>query len=675
MSSYPLDSAGPVCLRRLKPDDIRAWCARLSRRGWLGIFRSSLLACGAALATGVPVAGESSRGAGASGEEPPPNVVFILADDLGWMDLGCYGSTFFETPNLDGLAEQGMRFTQAYVASPLCAPARSSIITGLDPARTGMTFPDIGHQEVRLEKRLRPQAPADEPFLHADPVTVLSTEYFSLGKAFKEAGYVTGHFGKWHLGRPPYSPLQHGFDVDIPHTNAPGPLLHGWFHPFHVWPGHGERGDNLEDLLAIEAAEFILENKDRPFFLNYWAFQVHSPWEAKEEQIERYADKAEEDALQRNPVYAGMVETFDDAVGTLMEALDEAGVRDNTVIVFLSDNGPFVAAHPAPVMMEGFTRIPPTSVLPLRGGKNTLYEGGIRIPQIIIWPGVTEPGSVTDELAFSNDFYPTFVDMFGWADSRFPDFDGVSLRPLLEGTGSARDEIFAHFPHRQDTRPYEQMPFPNSPAPATSLRKGDWKIIRFFADGEEGADRFELYNLKEDLGETNDLAGAEPERAAELNTLLDERLEETEAVIPRRNPAYGEPERSGGWQSSPDAIVTPIEGALHVESIGNDPWISTRDLPADARGPFTLRLRMKSNADGEGRVYFTSRPGADFNERHALPFSVTHDGRTHEYQVEIPVAMLSGLRIDPANTPGEIAIIGIDLFDGSGEKIRLSDDF
>lgn len=637
-------------------------------------FNHHLLGCGVAVAASLLWAVEISAGAIVREAQAPPNVVFILADDLGWKDLGSYGSTFYETPNIDALAERGMRFTQAYVASPLCAPARSSIITGLDPARTGMTFPDIGHQVVRLEKGLHPSAPPDEPFLYADPVTVLSTDYFTLGKAFKEAGYATGHYGKWHLGNPPYSPLQHGFDIDIPHTNAPGPLLHGFFYPFPIWPGHGEPGDHLEDLLAVEAARFILENKDRPFFLNYWAFQVHSPWEAKEEQIERYAAKAEAGALQRNPVYAGMVESLDDAVGTLMNALDEAGVRENTVIIFLSDNGPFVAAHPAPVMAEGFTDIPPTSVLPLRGGKNTLYEGGIRVPQIIIWPGVTEPGSVTDELAFSNDFFPTFVEMFGWQDPRFPDFDGVSLRSVLEGTGSVRDEIFCHFPHRQDTRSYEQMTWPQSPAPAASLRKGDWKIIRFFADGEDGAHRFELYNLQEDLGEINDLAAVELERGAELNALLDARLAETDAVIPRQNPAYGT-QSQGGWQSSPDAIATRIDGALHLESIGNDPWISTHELPADARGPFTLRLRMKSTAGGEGRLYFTDRPRAAFSERQALPFPVTHDGRAHDYQVEIPVMSLFGFRIDPANTLGAIAIIRIELLDGAGKKITLSDEF
>jgi arylsulfatase A-like enzyme len=615
-----------------------------------------------------------SENAGVPEEGAPPNVVFILADDLGYFDLSVYGSEFYETPHIDALAGQGLRFTQAYVASPLCAPTRSSIMTGLDPARTGMTYPDVGHQVVHLDKGLQTPGPATGPFLLAEPVTVLNTDYFTLGEAFKAAGYVTGHYGKWHLGAPPHSPLEHGFAVDIPHTNAPGPLLHGFFHPFHVWPGKGEDGDHLEDLLAGQAARFILENKDRPFFLNYWAFQVHSPWEAKEEQIERYAAKADSESLQRNPVYAGMVESLDEAVGTLLAALDEAGVRENTVIVFLSDNGPFVAAHPAPVMDPRFTEVPPTSVLPLRGGKKTLYEGGIRVPQIIVWPGLTEPGSVTDALSHSNDFFPTFVDLLGWEDPRLPAFDGVSLRSALMGGPGERESIFAHFPHRQDTRPYENMPFPNSSAPAASLRVGDWKLIRFFAAAPDGSDRFELYNLANDLSEVRDLAAVERAQARHLNARLDAILTDRQAVIPVVNPTHrARQEASAPWQVSPQAEARAVDGALHILSKGRDPWISTRALDANASGPFQLTLEMNSHAAGEGRVYFVPRAHAGFNETQSIAFPITHDGQPHVYTLEIDTDSLTGLRIDPANQPGELALIGIQLTDREGNSVTLPD--
>jgi len=615
------------------------------------------------------------RGAEASDPAPrPPNVVFILADDLGYFDLSAYGSEFHETPHIDSLAESGMRFTQAYVASPLCAPTRSSIMTGLDPARTGMTYPDIGHQVVRLEKALQARAPAAQAQLFAEPVTVLDTDYLTLGEAFEAAGYATGHYGKWHLGKPPYSPLEHGFEVDVPHTNAPGPLLNGFFHPFHVWPGKGEPGDHLEDLLAAEAAEFILEHKDEPFFLNYWAFEVHSPWQAKEEQIARYSAKADPDSRQRNPVYAGMVESLDDAVGTILAALDEAGVRENTVIVFLSDNGPLIAAHPAPVMDARFTEIPPTSVLPLRGGKGTLYEGGIRIPQIIVWPGLTKPGSVSEALSHSNDFFPTFADLLGWEDPRLPDFDGFSLGPVLRGGEGPRDFVFAHFPHRQDTRPYEDMPAPNSAAPAASLRVGDWKLIRFFADGEEGADRFELYDLAADPGETRNLAAAEPEQTRRLNARLDAILADRGAVLPVPNPGHRiRPPSLGPWEVGPQTDLAWADGTLRIHAFGRDPWISTRKLPQDARGPFLLTVELTSDAGGEGRLYFATRAGEGFSEQRTVGFPVAHDGRPEVLTIPIEAPTLGGLRLDPANQPGDITIHRMELTDREGNPVALPD--
>jgi arylsulfatase A-like enzyme len=251
---------------------------------------------------------------GSAADVPPrPNIVFILADDLGSNDVGCYGSTFHETPNIDALARSGMRFTQAYSASPFCSPTRASIVTGLHPARIGITAPACDAPEVILEKGLDPSARPDRKMLSARSVTRLKREYYTLAEALKDAGYVTGHFGKWHLGQEPYSPLQQGFDVDVPHTPAPSPMPKGFFHPFPVWKGHGKPGDHLEDLLANQAVEFIEKNKARPFFLNYWSFEVHSPWQAKQEQIEKYRAKARPAAHQRNLMREWR--TLDDAVG------------------------------------------------------------------------------------------------------------------------------------------------------------------------------------------------------------------------------------------------------------------------------------------------------------------------------------------------------------------------
>ncbi len=466
------------------------------------------------------------------------NVVFILADDLGVHDLSLYGSTFYETPNIDALAQRGMKFNRASAASPLCSPTRSSILTGLSPARTGITAPNCHLPEVVLEKATVPSAAPAQKALAATSITRLKTDYFSLAKAFKADGYTTAHFGKWHLGPEPYSPLQHGFDTDIPHTSAPSPLPKGYFYPFPVWKDHGKPGDNLEDLVADEAVKFIEQHdRTRPFFLNYWAFEVHSPWQAKDKQVAKYRAKAIPAALQRNPVYAGMVETLDEVVGRLVAALKKTGALDRTVIVFTSDNGPYNIPN-QPYMPAEFHQVPVSSALPLRGGKGTIYEGGTRVPLLVVWPGRVRPGTESSALFQTTDFFPTFADLFGWklpADLRF---DGVSQRVALTENQNARAELFCHFPHGNAAKDYEGMLVSSSAAPASSLRVGDWKLIRFYCDQADQSDRHELFDLAADPGETRDLAAAHSARVKTMSARLDQILKDTGAVIPLRNPAY-----------------------------------------------------------------------------------------------------------------------------------------
>ena len=466
-----------------------------------------------------------------------PNVVFILADDLGVNDLSLYGSKFHETPNIDALAKRGMKFERAYSASPLCSPTRSSILTGLYPARLGITAPNCHLPEVLLEKSSATRGGPAQKALAANSVTRLKTDYYTLAKAFKADGYTTAHFGKWHLGAEPYSPLEHGFDNDIPHTSAPSPLGKGFFHPFPVWKNHGKPGDHLEDLLAEEAVAFIAKNKHRPFFLNYWAFEVHSPWQAKEKQIDKYRAKATPTSLQRNPVYAGMLETLDEVVGRLVTALEKAAVLENTVIIFTSDNGPFF--HPNNVHMpEEFHEVPVSSAQPLRAGKGTIYEAGTRVPLLVVWPGKVRPGSVSQALVQSTDFFPTLADLLGWTLPATVRFDGVSQRLAFEKNQAVRREIFCHFPHGNSAKDYEGMAAPTSAAPASSVRVGDWKLIRFYCDNADQTDRHELFNLADDPGETRDVAAAHPDRVKQLAARLNVILRETSAVIPSPNPAY-----------------------------------------------------------------------------------------------------------------------------------------
>jgi arylsulfatase A-like enzyme len=463
-----------------------------------------------------------------------PNLVFIMADDLGWRDIGCFGNTFHRTPHLDKLAARGVKFTQAYAANPLCSPTRSSVLTGLYPARTGITAPVCHLPQVILEKGLAKGNPKT-PVLVAESVTRLKTDYTTLPEILRDAGYATGHFGKWHLGAEPYSPLQHGFEVDFPAWPGPGPAgsyVAPWAPSF---PQKGKPGEHIEDTTAEAAAKFIREHKDEPFFVNYWQFSVHAPYDAKDELVAKYRGLADPNNPQRNPVYAAMVESLDDAVGRVLTALEESGVLEKTVIVFFSDNGGVswggkgqAAEHKSARFQADMTS-PPTSNLPLRNGKASLYEGGVREPCIVVWPGVTQPGTSNDTLIQSIDWMPTLLDIAGVPMPAEVKPDGLSLVPVLKGEKLSRDTLFCHFPH--DTPASGQKP-------GASVRRGDMKLIRLFAQNDDGSDQFELYDLKTDLGETKNLAAEKPELVRELAALLDGFLKDTAAVIPRRNPAY-----------------------------------------------------------------------------------------------------------------------------------------
>jgi arylsulfatase A-like enzyme len=455
-----------------------------------------------------------------------PNVIFILADDLGWSDTELYGTTkFYETPNINRLAERGIRFTNAYSANPLCSPTRASIMTGLEPGRIGFTSA-AGHvKNVVLEKKLRKTGKPTQKALMAESLTRLDTKYKTLAETIKEAGYVTGHFGKWHMGDEDYSPLVHGFDIDIPHVpSAPGPpggYMAPWAYPDNLDFDPHMPNEHIEDRMSEEAIAFLEEHKDEQFFLNYWAFSVHGPWQGKAELIEKYKRKADPDNPQRTPVYGAMVQSLDEAVGSLLDAVDRLGIAENTIIVFYSDNGGCMYAT-----VDG---IPPTSNLPLRNGKATIYEGGSRVPCAVIWPGKIEPNSSSDALITSTDWYPTLLAMLDIKKPEGLQLDGYNQLPALLGESGPRERVFCHFPH--------YFPKPQN-IPSIYVREGDWKLIRFFCDNNDQSDRFELYNLKDDIGETKDLSKENLKKVKKLNKLISNYLKETEAVVPVPNPAY-----------------------------------------------------------------------------------------------------------------------------------------
>jgi arylsulfatase A-like enzyme len=594
-----------------------------------------------------------------------PNLIYIMADDLGWRDLGCFGSNYHQTPHLDQLAAKGTKFTRAYAANPLCSPTRSSVLTGLWPARTGITAPVCHLPNVLLDKQLSPGNPKQR-VLTADSVTRLDTSYLTLPEILRTSGYRTAHFGKWHLGPEPYSPLQHGFDLDWPHSNGPGPAgsyVAPWRYPANL-SVESKPGEHIEDRLADEVVRFIHENKTKPFFINYWQFSVHSPYDAKDELVAKYRRLIDPANPQRNPVYAAMVESLDDSIGKVMAAVEECGLAQNTVIVFYSDNGGVSwggkgAEEHKSARFQADMKSPPTSNLPLRNGKASLYEGGVRVPCIVVWPGVTQPGSSNATVIQSIDWMPTLLEIAGIPLPPEIKPDGRSLVPILMGGKLHREAIYTHFPH--DTPASGQHP-------GTSVRRGDWKLIRLFAGNTDGSDALELYDLALDLSETTNLAQAMPEIAHELNTLITAFLTETKAVIPKLNPSYrptspkaAQSTEVAGWSISNDTQLTVERGELIITSTGKDPWLANRKLAINQPGAKTLKLRMTSTAAGPGLVYYSTADKPAFNIASTANFTINHDGSEHEYTIPLPTSPLTALRIDPGNAPGKIIIHSLSV--------------
>jgi arylsulfatase A-like enzyme len=443
-----------------------------------------------------------------------PNFVFILIDDLGWADVGCFGSQFYETPNIDRLAAQGMRFTDGYAACAVCSPTRASIMTGKYPARLHITDWIAGEGDKPANKL---KIPDWQKFLPLTETTV--------AKALKTAGYTTGSVGKWHLGGPEYFPEHHGFDVNVAGSNAGHPASYFW--PYEGknntvtgLKAGGKEGEYLTDRLTDEAEKFIEQNKAKPFFLYFAHYAVHTPLMARADKLAKYQAKPPVDE-QQNAKYAAMVESVDDSVGRILKQLDALGLADNTVVVFMSDNGGLWPMS--------------TANAPLRAGKGYPYEGGIREPLIIKWPGMAKPGATCRVPVSSIDFFPTLLEIAGVP--RPGAVDGVSLVPLLKQTGTIqREALYWHYPHYwggQRTTPYGV------------IRAGDWKLIEFYEDM-----RVELYDLKADLGEARDLAKDKPEKAAELREKLHAWRQAVGAQMPTPNPNYN-PAAPAGKKKKP----------------------------------------------------------------------------------------------------------------------------
>ncbi len=456
-----------------------------------------------------------------------PNIIFILMDDLGWRDLSCYGSTFYETPCVDRLARDGIRFTDAYAACPVCSPTRASIMSGKYPARIGVTnYIDHGDSHPSRGRVI------DTPYIKELPLAEAS-----VATALRDGGYQTWHVGKWHLGREQTWPLQHGFDANIGGCDMGCPY-HGYFSPYKITTlPEGPDGEYLTDRLTDEAIHLLRERSpDKPFFLNLWHYAPHTPIQAPQHLIEKYQAKAKRLKLdqinpivegeafpcehkkhlqiqrrivQSSPEYAAMIESVDSNIGRLLDALDQIGQRDNTIVIFTSDNGGLSTAESSP-----------TCNFPLAEGKGWMYEGGTREPLIVRWPGEIKADSTCDSPMTSPDFYPTLLESAGLKLLPDQHRDGVSILPLLKGESQIRGPIFWHYPHYGN----------QGGTPGCSVRDGDWKLIEFFEHG-----RLELYNLRDDASEAVDLADSEPKIRGRLHQLLIDWRSSIEAKTPERN--------------------------------------------------------------------------------------------------------------------------------------------
>lgn len=609
-----------------------------------------------------------------SGADAEPNVVFILADDLGWADSEPYGSRFHQTPQLNRLADQGMRFTNAYVANPLCSPTRASILTGQYPARLRFTTPGGHLPQPVLDATIPAEGPPNQPATHAQSNTRLPNEVLTLGELFRDAGYRTAFMGKWHLGTAPHIPENQGFDAVVGGRHHPGPPPPGhFFSPWDIDTIPPRRaGAHIDDALTDEAIGFIetARQENKPFFLCLWYYGVHAPFQGKPELIEKYAEMIDPDDPQQTPVMGAMIETLDTNVGRMLDRLEVLGLADDTVVIFYSDNGGNMYDR-----VDGRT---PTSNHPLRGGKAMSYEGGVRVPLIVRWPSVTLAGTTTDAVVSSVDFFPTLVDGLALDVEEDVILDGVSLMPALRRQAFDRGPIFCHFPHYIGNPQVEGW----LNIPSTTVRSGSWKLHRFYADGPNQTDRFELYHLSDDVGETNDLAAEHPDLVVRLTGLIDEHLADTSALRPRANPRYiadwkplvTQADPVGGWKASGNgqAALSLREEMLIVKSIGEDPWIETTDVPR-VGGELTLTLAMRSDSSGQAEVFWSEEGDPGFEPgRRSMAFTPVHDGRWHEYRIVIGAETpLTALRIDPCRAAGEVCIDWIRLEQTGGDSFRV----
>lgn len=452
-----------------------------------------------------------------------PNIIFFLVDDMGWMDSEIYGSQYYETPNITRLSKMGKLFTRAYAANPLCSPTRASILSGKDPARFSLTTPS-GHLPPNPDAKLTPKKGV--PWMKmACPESrhFMPLKEFTIAEALKTNGYTTAHIGKWHLGWEPYSPENQGFDINIGGGHEPGPP--SYFSPYGIkkLPDIKDK-EYITDRITDEALSFIETNKDKPFFLNFWQFAVHAPYQAPLDLIHKYENKTDPRGKQHSPIMGGMIEKMDESLGRVLDKLEELKLMDNTIIVFFSDNG----GNMYDVVNGSF----PTNNYPLSCGKGNIHEGGIREPCIVVWKGEVKPNTVSDEMIQSMDFYPTLLEATNTKPNPDQLLDGVSLVELLKHNKPLkREAIYCHFPH--------YFPVTNN-VPSTAVWYKNYKLIKEYGEGETRSDAYKLYDLKKDISEITDISSQHLELVSKLSKMIENYVIDVGGLLPIKNPAYNQ---------------------------------------------------------------------------------------------------------------------------------------
>lgn len=494
-------------------------------------------------------------------ETKRPNIVFILADDLGWRDLSNEGSTFYESPHIEAIATGGMKFTRGYAACQVCSPSRASILTGKYPTKHGITtwIGDRAGAAWRGTKR-------HDSHLPADYERNLRQEELTLAEVLRDAGYKTFFAGKWHLGSEGSWPTDHGFQINKGGWDVGGPRG-GYFAPWqNPNLSSGPPGESLPIRLGRETAAFIEANREGPFFAYLSFYSVHSPIQTSPQLWEKYRNKAESLGLAKErfifdrrlavrqvqdcPIYAGMIESMDSAVGIVLAKLEQLGLADNTIVCFTSDNGGVSSG-------DAYS----TSNLPLRGGKGRQWEGGIREPFYLLAPGVTKPGSRSDVPVHGIDWYPTLLELAGVAVPKQQDIDGVSLVPLLRGEEIASRPLFWHYPHYGN----------QGGEPSSIILDGDWKLIHYHEDGRD-----ELYHLATDAAEQTNIIREHSDQAKSLRARLDDWLQATHAKMPQPDPQFDAGQRAARWENLATRGVENLERQharyLNPDYVPNANW-------------------------------------------------------------------------------------------------------